>query len=161
MRRTTQDITLSAQEERLQDTLIPQGWDVWLYFVGAARDPAIFGKTADSFLPGRYYKTADDVAVDPRPGFAFGAGPKSCLGETLMGEVVTTVAKTCLGMNGGSKGRVVLEASMEDVPRGVQGWLGWQKDVKPEEWARDMKQLPTQRPVKGVTVKVVHDLNLE
>ena len=158
MRRITQDITLSAQEERLQDTLIPQGWDVWLYFVGAARDPAVFGKTADSFLPGRYYNTADGVE-DPRPGFAFGAGSKSCLGETLMREVVTTVAKTCLGMEGGSKGGVVLEASMEDVPRGVQGWLGWQKDVKPQEWARDMKQLPTQRPIKGVMVKVVHDLS--
>ena len=160
MRRTTQDIKLSAQEERFQDTLIPQGWDVWLYFVGAARDPAIFGKTADSFLSGRYCKTIE-VADDPRPGFAFGAGPKSCLGETLMREVVTTVGKTCLGMSGGSKARIVLEASMNDVPRGVRGWLGWQKDVKPEDWARDMKQLPTQRPIKGVTVKVVHDLNLE
>ena len=158
MRRTTQDIILSAQEERFQDTLIPQGWDVWLYFVGAARDPTVFGTTADSFLPGRYYKTAD-AAEDPRSGFAFGTGPKSCLGETLMREVVTTVAKTCLGMNGGSKAQVVLEASMNDVPRGVQGWLGWQKDVKPEEWAKHMKQLPTQRPIKGVTVKVVHDLD--
>ena len=156
MRRTTQDITLSAQEERSKDTLIPQGWDVWLYFVGAARDPAVFGKTADSFSSGRYYKTAD-VAEDPRPGFAFGAGPKSCLGETLMREVVTTMAKTCLGMNSALKARVVLEASMNDVPRGVQGWLGWQKDVKPEEWAKHMKQLPTQRPIQGVTVKVVHD----
>ena len=160
MRRTTQDVTLSAQNERFQDTLIPRGWDVWLYFVGAARDPAVFGKTADSFLSGRYYKTAE-VAEDPRPGFAFGAGPKSCLGEHLMREVVTTAAKTCLGMNGGSKARVVLEARMNDVPRGVQGWLGWQKDVKPEEWAKHMKQLPTQRPINGVTVKVVHDLNLE
>ena len=160
MRRTTQDIILSAQGERFQDTLIPHGWDVWLYFVGAARDPAVFGKTADSFLSGRYYRTGQ-VAEDPRPGFAFGAGPKSCLGETLIREVVTTVAKTCLGMNGGSKTRVVLEASMDDVPRGVQGWLGWQKDVKPEDWARHMKQLPTQRPIKGVMVKVVHDLNLE
>ena len=160
MRRTTQDVTLSAQEECFQDTLIPQGWDVWLYFAGAARDPAVFGKTADSFLSGRYHKTAD-VADDPRPGFAFGAGPKSCLGETLMREVVATMAKTCLGMNGGSKALVVLEASMNDVPRGVQGWLGWQKDVKPEDWARDMKQLPTQRPIKGVMVKVLHDLNLE
>ena len=160
MRRTTQDITLSAQEKRSKDTLIPQGWDIWLYFVGAARDPAVFGKTADSFSSGRYYKTAD-VAEDPRPGFAFGAGPKSCLGETLMREVVTTVAKTCLGMNSGSKARLVLEASMNDVPRGVQGWLGWQKDVKPEEWAKHMKQLPTQRPIQGLTVKVVHDLNLE
>lgn len=157
MRRTTQDIILSTQKERFQDTLIPQGWDVWLYLVGAARDPAVFGKMADLFSPGRYYNTADG-AEDSRPGFAFGAGSKSCLGETLMREVVTTVAKTCLGMNGGSKGGVVLEASMEDLPRGVQGWLGWQKDVKPEEWARDMKQLPTQRPIKGVMVKVVHDL---
>ena len=160
MRRTTQDITLSAQEEHFPDTLIPQGWDVWLYFVGAARDPAVFGKTADLFFPGRYYKTAH-VAEDPRPGFAFGAGPKSCLGETLMREVVTNVAKTCLGMNGGSKAQVVLEASMNDVPKGVQGWLGWQKGVKPEEWARDIKQLPTQRPIKGVRVNVVHGLNLD
>ena len=160
MRRTTQDITLCAQEGRLQDTLVPQGWDIWLYFVGAARDPAVFGKTADSFLPGRYYNTTDG-SEDPRPGFAFGAGPKSCLGETLMREVVTNVVKTCLGMNGGAKARVVLEASMADVPRGVQGWLGWQKDVKPEEWARDMKQLPTQRPIKGVMVKVTHDLDPE
>ena len=160
MRRTTQDITLSAQEERFQDTLIPQGWDAWLYFVGAARDPAVFGKTADTFLSGRYYKTAD-AAEDPRPGFAFGAGPKSCLGEPLMREVVTTVAKTCLGMDGGSKARIVLEASMNDVPRGVQGWLGWQKDVKSEDWTRDMKQLPTQRPIKRLAVKVVHDLNLD
>ena len=160
MRRTTQDITLSAKVERSKDILIPQGWDVWLYFVGAARDPAVFGKTADSFLSGRYYKTAD-VAEDPRPGYAFGAGPKSCLGETLMREVVTTVAKTCLGMNSGSMALVVLEASMNDVPRGVQGWLGWQKNVKPEEWAKHMKQLPTQRPIQGVTVKVVHDLKLE
>ena len=157
MRRATQDITLSAQDDCLQDTLIPQGWDIWLYFVGAARDPAIFGNTADTFLPRRYYNIADG-AEDPRPGFAFGAGPKSCLGETLMREVVTNVAKTCLGMNGGSKGGVVLEASMEELPRGVQGWLGWQNDVKPEEWARDMKQLPTQRPVKGVMVKVVHNM---
>ncbi len=160
MRRTTQDITLSTQEERFQDTLIPQGWDVWLYFVGAARDSAVFGKTADSFLSGRYYNTAD-AAEDQRPGFAFGAGPKSCLGETLMREVISTVAKTCLGVNGGSKARVVLEAIMNEVPTGVQGWLGWQKNVKPEEWARHMKQLPTQRPIKGVMVKVVHDLNLE
>ena len=160
MRRTTQDITLSAQEERFQDTLIPQGWDVWLYFVGAARDPAVFGNTADSFLPERYYNTADG-AEDPKPGLAFGAGPKSCLGETLMREVVTTVAKTCLGMNGGANGGVDLKVTMEDVPRGVQGWLGWQKDVKPEEWARDMKQLPTQRPVKGVMVQVMHDLSPE
>lgn len=160
MRRTTQDITLPAQEERFHDTLIPQGWDVWLYFVGAARDPAVFGNTADSFLPRRYYNTADGTE-GPRPGFAFGAGSKSCLGETLMREVVTTVAKTCLDMNAGSKGGVVLQACMEDVPRGVQGWLGWQKDVKPEEWARDMKQLPTQRPVKGVMVKVIHNLSPE
>ena len=160
MRRTTHDITLSAQEERFQDTIIPKSWDVWLYFVGAARDPAVFGKTADSFFPKRYYSTANG-AEEPRPGFAFGTGSKSCLGEGLMREVVTTVAKTYLGMNGGSKAGVVLEASMEDMPRGVQGWLGWQKDVKPEEWARDMKQLPTQRPVKGVMVKVMHDLNHE
>ena len=158
MRRTTHDITLSAQEERFQDTIIPKSWDVWLYFVGAARDPAVFGKTADSFFPKRYYNTANG-AEEPGLGFAFGTGSKSCLGEGLMREVVTTVAKTYLGMNGGSKAGVVLEANIEDVPRGVQGWLGWQKDVEPEEWARDMKQLPTQRPVKGVMVKVMHDLN--
>ena len=157
MRRAVQDVTLLSQQESVPDTLVPKGWDVWLYFVGAARDPAIFSDTADLFRPERYYglPKADKM----KQGFAFGAGAKSCLGKNLIREVVTTVGKTCLGMNSKSEANIELQTNINDIPKGVQGWLGWQKDVKPEEWAKDMKQLPTQRPVKGLKVKVVHNLN--
>lgn len=164
MRRTTQDITLSSGQEDIQDTLIPKGWDVWLYFVGAGRDPAAFRETEDLFRPSRYYNpngNADSVGH----GFAYGAGPKSCLGEDLMREIVMTVAKTCLGLESGKPeqpNRIIrLQGSLSDIPKGVQGWLGWQRNVRPEEWARDMKQLPTQRPLKDVMVKLVHNLEPE
>ena len=160
MRRTVKDVILLSGYESTQDTIIPKGWDVWLYFVGAARDPAVFGDSAESFRPERYCGLSEG-AESEKKGLAFGAGPKSCLGETLVREVVTTVAKTCLGIGIGSSSKVGLQANVDDIPRGVQGWLGWQKDVKPEEWAKDMKQLPTQRPVKALMVKVVHDLDAE
>lgn len=160
MRRTSQAITLSSGQERVQDTLIPKGWDVWLYFVGAGRDPAAFGETEDLFRPGRYYNPVDGVGH----GFAYGAGPKSCLGEDLMRKIVMTVAKTYLGLESENikpSRRIKLQGSQSDIPKGVQGWLGWQRNVRPEEWARDMKQLPTQRPLKAVMVKLVHNLNTE
>lgn len=158
MRRTVQDVTLLSGQEGIQDTIIPKGWDVWLYFVGAARDHALFGNTADSFLPERFYGFSEG-ADSLKQGFAFGTGAKSCLGERLIREVVTTVAKTCLGTDSGSKTRIELQCNAADIPKGVQGWLGWQQDVTPEEWAKDMKQLPTQRPVKGLMVTIIHTLD--
>ena len=158
MRRTIKDVTLLSGQESIQDTIIPKGWDIWLYFVGAARDPSVFGDTAEAFRPERFYGSSEG-ANSGKKGLAFGTGPKSCLGEGLMREVVTSVATTCLGMDAGSHGKVELQANGDDIPKGVQGWLGWQRDVKPEEWAKDMKQLPTQRPVKGLKVKIVHNLD--
>ncbi|KAL6721674.1 hypothetical protein ACLMJK_000778 [Lecanora helva] len=160
MRRTIQEVTLPSDSDGMPDTLIPKDWDTWLYFVGAARDPAVFGETADLFRTGRYYHRSQDQR-HVEQGFAFGAGPKSCLGEHLMREVVMTVMSTCLGIDSGNpevKPRIGLQGRMQDIPKGVQAWLGWQQNVKPEEWAKDMKQLPTQRPSKAVMVKLVHDL---
>ena len=166
MRRATEDIVLQATEKEASNpaTLVPKNWDLWLYFVGAARDPAIFGETADSFWPTRY---SDRVGPDTAPeGFAFGAGMKSCLGKDLMREVAMTVAQVCLGRGGSERSSGSLPQSMitfsgegSKLPRGVQGWLGWQSEVLPEEWARDMKQLPTQRPLKPAMVEITHGLN--
>lgn len=160
MRRTTQAVTIFSGQEHIKDTMIPESWDVWLYFVGASRDPAVFGETADLFRPDRYYQTSHDPER-VRQGFAFGDGPKLCLGEELMREVTMTVVKTFLGTSpdfAASESKIKLEGSINDIRKGVQGWLGWQQDIKPEEWARDMKQLPTQRPTKAVMVKLVHNL---
>jgi len=160
MRRTTQDIILASGQEHTQDTLVPKDWDVWLYFVGAGRDPAVFGDTADLFRPGRYHDLKENVC-GAEHGFAYGAGPKSCLGEDLMREVVMNVASTVLGLDSEkleAKPSIELQGKRNDIPKGVQGWLGWQQNIKPEEWARDMKQLPTQRPLKAVMVKLVHNL---
>lgn len=152
MRRTTQDITLLSEQAHIDHTLIPGNWDSWLYFVGASRDPSAFGETADSFQPERYYK----VEQGSKRGFAFGIGPKSCLGEELVREIVMTVMNTCIGQGSSTRAFVELQGKVEDIPSGVQGWLGWQTGVKPEEWAKDMKQLPTQRPVKALKVKIIH-----
>lgn len=45
------------------------------------------------------------------------------------------------------------------VPAGVRRWLGWpqlstDEIGNEEEWARDMKQLPCQRPRAGVKVVI-------
>lgn len=159
MRQTTADVILSGGSEQSPDVRIPGGWDAWLYFVGASRDTAVFGDTADSFVPHRYLQESGERTE----GFAFGAGPKTCLGRELMRQIAMTVAKTCLGL--GEEGMDVhqhapikLGCSDDDIPEGVRGWLGWRADVKPDIWARDMKQLPTQRPTKPLIVTLTHDL---
>ncbi|KAL9130774.1 MAG: hypothetical protein Q9217_001122 [Psora testacea] len=158
MRRSTADIVVSSGRNDMKDTLIPKDWDSWLYFVGAARDPAIFGDTADLFVSERYYHRNKQSPT----GFAYGAGTKSCLGEHLMREIIMTAMKVCLGIDTeASKAQntaVNFVCDATDIPTGVQGWLGWQKGVKPEDWAQDMKQLPTQRPVKPVVVTIEHCL---
>ncbi len=162
MRRTTQDIVLSSKGEVAPPTLIPKAWDLWLYFVGAGRDPAAFGETAESFVPSRYFEAGSSLQA----GFAYGTGAKACLGEDLMRTVAATVVETCLAEpqctartnNNAEDVAVNLEGVGDDLPAGVQGWLGWQAKVKPEEWARDIKQLPTQRPRKPIMVKVKHQL---
>lgn len=157
MRRTAQDVTLLSDEKQIPDTLIPKAWDVWLYFVGAGRDPAVYGNTADLFQQDRYMKPA------PK-GLAYGAGPKFCLGHDLMETAVMTVAKTFLGLKSETSESLItiaLQGDRNDIPQGVQGWLGWQQGVKPADWARDMKQLPTQRPLKPIMMKLAHNLGPE
>ena len=161
MRRTTQDIFLHGKGEITSPTLVPKAWDLWLYFVGAARDQSIFGGTAETFVPIRYL----DKISSQQQGLAFGAGAKTCLGRDLMRMVARTVVETCLGNDQGAKPNhpsetpvIKLQSNRGDFPVGVQGWLGWQSKVKPEEWARDIKQLPTQRPRKPIMVKITHQL---
>ena len=155
MRRATTDIILPPSNKDVQSTLIPQGWDIWLYFVGAARDPAVFDATAQVFQADRY--SANNVG--DQHGFAFGAGPKACLGHNAMRDLIIELVKVCAGVegNGGNgdhdgDGVELRVSEGREVPLGVQGWLGWCSNVKPEDWARDMKQLPTQRPVKPIMV---------
>ena len=152
MRRATSQIILGPPPgagSTSAPTLIPKDWDVWLYFVGAARDPIILGPHAEQFqLPDLI--DSQTHTEERSKGFAFGAGPKTCLGRDSARAIALTVAEVCLGPR--EKPSLVLERTQEHIPRGVQGWLGWIGDIKPEEWAQDMKQLPTQRPVKPLMV---------
>ena len=157
MRRTTEDVILSNHEQSTRETLIPKDWDTWLYFVGAARDPAVFGPTAEIFQADRYRTHAPSQLE----GFAFGAGPKTCLGQELMRNVCTQVIKILLGLgqldtSQSVPSNITLHCYKRDLPLGVQGWLGLSPGIKPEDWARDMKQLPTQRPTKPVKVTITH-----
>ncbi|KAI4253382.1 MAG: hypothetical protein L6R42_007605 [Xanthoria sp. 1 TBL-2021] len=158
MRRTTQDVVLRSEGDIAPPTLVPQGWDIWLYFSGAGRDHVAFGEAAECFVPGRY----SDTQSPQQEGFAFGAGAKTCLGKGLIRTIAMAVVESCLGQAQTSESTnapmIDLQGDGGELPVGVQGWLGWQPNVRPEDWARDMKQLPTQRPRKSIMVKIQHQL---
>lgn len=141
MRRSVRDNVISSPGDAA-DVMVTKGWDCWLYFVGSGRDPATFGASWDVFDPDRYLDTATPLSI------AFGAGPKTCLGREWIHNIALAVAETCLQAGVGMEGHV--------AARGVRGWLGWEPNdmIAPEDWARDMKQLPTQRPTEPVMVRV-------
>ncbi|KAI4188553.1 MAG: hypothetical protein L6R41_002068 [Letrouitia leprolyta] len=161
MRHTSRDIVIASRDDVTPSTLVPTAWDIWLYFVGAGRDSAEFGKTAEKFVFDRYLKTE---STQPE-GFAFGSGPKTCLGKDLMRIVASELVETCLGQNSkigkdntSDRSVITFHSDQDALPSGTQSWLGWKSGIEPEAWARDMKQLPTQRPRKPVLVKLDHQL---
>lgn len=139
MRRSTRDVVLRGDEEDV-DTILPAGWDIWSYFVGAGRDAAVFGADCNSFKPARYIN--HDI---PEP-MGFGAGSKSCLGKDFIRQIAIHVAEhfllNAVALNG------VISAP------GLKAWLGW-GEASPEEWAAEIKQLPTQRPKTPVMIEFV------
>lgn len=137
MRRCEKDFTFRRAADQA-DTLVPKGWDAWLYLVGAGRDPTKFGSSWNRFDHRRYL--GHEV---PLP-MAFGVGPKTCLGAGVVRSMVLAVLETCMASG--------TELHGEVVAPGVRGWLGWDDSVTPEQWAADMKQLPTQRPAKPTMV---------
>ena len=142
MRRVQKSIVIASSDGQ-PATLIPSGWDVWLYFVGAGRDETVY-ELADKFLPERFIAT-DGLT----PGFAFGGGEKACLGRHVARQIIHAVAETLLEEN------LRFEGSL--TAQGVRGWLGWETDVSPAAFARDLKQLPCQRPKDPILIRVYHD----
>ncbi|KAG9237304.1 cytochrome P450 [Amylocarpus encephaloides] len=139
MRRVQQDVVLVSPEGQ-PPTLIPTGWDIWLYFVSAGRDKTAF-ELADQFLPERFISQAET-----KSGYAFGSGSKSCLGQHIVKEIVHSVASAALDAN------IDLEGSV--TAQGVRGWLGWDTGVSAEAFAGDLKQLPCQRPRESIYLRV-------
>lgn len=139
MRRVQQDIILASPEGG-PPNLVPRGWDIWLYFVGAGRDAGAY-PLANKFLPERF--------ISPNgagPGFTFGSGTKTCLGRDITRQIVRTVAATILEAGIRLDGEVKAE--------GVRGWLGWDDNVAVEKLAKDLKQLPCQRPKDPINLRV-------
>lgn len=139
MRRVQQDIILASPEGH-PPILVPRGWDVWLYFVGAGRDKAAY-TLPNKFLPERFISPTEEG-----PGFAFGAGAKTCLGRDITRQIVRTVAATMLEAGIGLEGEIKAE--------GVRGWLGWNDSAAVEAFAKDLKQLPCQRPKDPIRLRV-------
>ena len=145
MRKMTCDTVLPSISCDTPDTLIPKDWDAWLYFVGAGRDPSAFGHGWARFQPDRFLNPAQR----PPCPLAFSLGDKQCLGQDLVREICVQTAQIML--------RGDLRLVGEIPPSGVRAWLGWEgsEDVDVEDWAKDMKQLPTQRPAKPVMVRLL------
>ena len=142
MRRVRKDVVLqhsdAAQSPR---RLIPRGWDAWLYFVGAARDESVYAQAA-KFIPERFMIPEKQ----PRPSLTFGFGGKTCLGRDITRHIVLSVATTMLDSG------IDLHGSVDDS--GVQAWLGWNDSIPAEAIARDIKQLPCQRPRRPIKLRV-------
>lgn len=141
MRRVQQDIILQ-QTGTPNDppTLVPAGWDAWLYFVGAARNESVYTQAA-KFVPERFVGESG-----PSPGLTFGSGDKTCLGKDIVRQIVQTVAMVMVDSG------IDLHGSVDS--EGVRGWLGWDGEVPVESIARDLKQLPCQRPRKPIRLRV-------
>ena len=141
LRRTTRDCTVSTRNNQQPDVLIPQGFEAWCYFPGGNRDPMVFGEDADLFVPERYLGNGPS----PPAPVAFGLGSKSCLGAGLVNMAALTLVEALLDT------RLYLSGDIEAA--GVKGWLG-HEIASPEQWARDVKQLPTQRPSQPILVDI-------
>lgn len=143
MRRAACETVLPTPDS-LPDIRIPKGWDSWLYFVGAGRDPNVFGRDPDRFMPERYVQSEN-----AQEGFAFSSGSKACLGKETVRSICLTIANTMLE-NG-------IRIQGEVHAAGVRKWLGWNSEgqVSVEDWGKDVKQLPTQHPAKPVMVRIV------
>jgi len=139
MRRVQQDVILTNPEGQ-PPILIPCGWDIWLYFVGAGRDKDAY-PLPNKFLPERFISP-----TEAGPGFAFGAGAKTCLGGDITRQIARTVAATILEAGIWLEGEVKAE--------GVRGWLGWSDSAAVEAFAKDLKQLPCQRPKDPIRLRV-------
>ena len=132
MRRATESVTLDSGRD---EHTIQAGHDTWLYFVAANRDPGVF-QQPDTFQWDRY------MGQDEEESVTFGLGSKQCLGADLSHQICLTVAQTFLDSGISFHGNV--------SEGGVKQWLGWQSNSDANAMARDVKQLPCQRPRRPV-----------
>lgn len=141
MRRVQQDINLLTDDSERTLHAVPAGHDLWLYFAGAGRDGSVF-EDAQRFHFDRFMNVDGQ---DMPQGFGFGAGSKACLGSDTVRQIITTVALELI------EAGIELKGTIDE--QGVRGWLGWD-EVPPSAFAKDLKQLPCQRPRNPVTVTV-------
>jgi cytochrome P450 len=137
MRRVEEDIVLNGGTEEVHS--VPKGHDVWLYFFGASRDENSF-ENAQAFQFDRF------MAETTPQGFAFSGGSKTCLGRDIARLLVSLLAEEMLNAN------IELRGGLQS--EGVQAWLGWKSAEGAQAFAKDLKQLPCQRPRLPVWVQV-------
>ena len=137
MRRVEEDIVLNDGTEEIHS--VPKGHDIWLYFVGASRDENAF-EDAQTFQFDRFMADATPQ------GFAFSGGTKTCLGRDVTRAMISIVAEEMLSA------KLQLRGGLQS--EGVQAWLGWKSTEGVQAFAKDLKQLPCQRPRLPVWVQV-------
>ncbi|KAK0637868.1 putative sterigmatocystin biosynthesis P450 monooxygenase stcS [Lasiodiplodia hormozganensis] len=72
------------------------GCNVWALHLALQRNPAVWGPTADQFLPERWLVGPDDPLHPPKGAWRpFEFGPRNCIGQTLaMSEMKIVLAMT-------------------------------------------------------------------
>ena len=130
---------------------VSKGHEAWLYFPSISRDTTAYGTNASLFQFDRFM-TSPSSAHDtsPQPSFAFGSGPKTCLGRDISRRMIKVVVGAMIDAN------IELETQSE-LDAGVKAMLGWESVESAggvEVVARDVKQLPCQRPRRAIMVTV-------
>lgn len=143
MRRITSKDGINLEASK---TYVPCGWDIWPYFPLANRDKTAFGDDAGLFKANRYWESHNT----PNP-LTFGAGVKACVGQDIVRLWLREMATSVMGKRNLSTG-YDLKFEQDDIDDGVQSLLGWLALEKDSPWKGGVKQLPTQRPRKAISV---------
>ena len=159
MRRVQHDVMIDEHGADNQDnypestvlprTVVPAGWDIWLYFVAANRDPSVY-HDPHRFRHDRF--TSEGSLPSPPTPLTFGLGSKSCIGKIIVRNILLAVLKTIVDSD--------YSLEFGAVEDGVKAWLGQESNDSDEErmaevMKRDMKQLPVQRPRRAVRVAII------
>ena len=163
LRRATEDITVHERTPAGTTTNtghtgtepggyhIPKDHEAWLYFPSISRDTTAYGTNASLFQFDRFMISPSSAHErSPQPSFAFGSGPKTCLGRDISRTMIKVVVEAMIDAN------IKLETQSE-LDAGVKAMLGWESVESAggvEVVARDVKQLPCQRPRRAIMVTV-------
>lgn len=82
------------KEAQIKEISVPAGVDITLPILLINHDPGLWGEDAEEFKPERFSQGVSKASKDQLAFFAFGRGPRTCIGQNF----AMIEAKVCLAM---------------------------------------------------------------